>query len=111
MRSAEKAHRQLELVEKLGPTLVTYEHVPAGDNVKLTMLHSHDRPISDDMLSGDCQGWPAILSSLKTLLGDRRRDDHPDEASRAHACRAEGDGSQDAVEVRLCSRPHCSRRR
>ena len=31
------------LVEKLGPTLVTYEIEPAGDAVRLTMLQSHDR--------------------------------------------------------------------
>ena len=57
-----------ELVEKLGPTLVTYEIEPAGEGVKLTMLESHDRPLSDDILSGGRQGWPAILSSLKSLL-------------------------------------------
>jgi uncharacterized protein YndB with AHSA1/START domain len=57
-----------ELVEKLGPTLVTYEIEPAGETVKLTMLQSHDRPISEDILSGGRQGWPAILSSLKSLL-------------------------------------------
>jgi uncharacterized protein YndB with AHSA1/START domain len=45
------------LVEKLGPTLVTYEIEQAGEVVKLTMLQSHDRA-----------GWPAILSSLKSLL-------------------------------------------
>ena len=56
------------LVEKLGPTLVTYEIEQTGDAVKLTMLQSHDRPISDDILSGGRQGWPAILSSLKSLL-------------------------------------------
>jgi uncharacterized protein YndB with AHSA1/START domain len=56
------------LVEKLGPTLVTYEIEQAGDAVKLTMLQSHDRPISDDILSGGRAGWPAILSSLKSLL-------------------------------------------
>ena len=56
------------LVEKLGPTLVTYEIEPAGDVVKLTMLQSHDRDISDDILSGGRTGWPAILSSLKSLL-------------------------------------------
>ena len=56
------------LVEKLGPTLVTYEIEQAGDAVKLTMLQSHDRDISDDILSGGRQGWPAILSSLKSLL-------------------------------------------
>jgi uncharacterized protein YndB with AHSA1/START domain len=57
-----------ELVEKLGPTLVTYEIEPAGDAVRLTMTESHDRPLSDDILSGGRQGWPAILSSLKSLL-------------------------------------------
>ena len=57
-----------DLVEKLGPTLVTYEIEPAGENVKLTMLQSHDRPISDDILSGGRSGWPAILSNLKSLL-------------------------------------------
>ena len=56
------------LVEKLGPTLVTYEIEPAGEVVKLTMLQSHDRTISDDILSGGRQGWPAILSSLKSVL-------------------------------------------
>ena len=57
-----------QLVEKLGPTLVTYEIEPAGDSAKLTMLQSHDRELSDDTLSGGRQGWPAILSSLKSLL-------------------------------------------
>ena len=56
------------LVEKLGPTLVTYEIEQTGDAVKLTMLQSHDRPISDDILSGGRQGWPAIFSSLKSVL-------------------------------------------
>ena len=56
------------LIEKLGPTLVTYEIEPAGDAVRLTMLQSHDREISDDILSGGRAGWPAILSSLKSLL-------------------------------------------
>ena len=56
------------LVEKLGPTLVTYEIEPVGDAVRLTMLQSHDREISDDILSGGRAGWPAILSCLKSLL-------------------------------------------
>jgi uncharacterized protein YndB with AHSA1/START domain len=57
-----------ELVEVLGPTLVTYLIEPAGDAIRLTLLQSHDRPISEDILSGGRQGWPAILSSLKSLL-------------------------------------------
>ena len=56
------------LIEKLGPTLVTYEIEPVGDVVRLTLIQSHDRPISDDILSGGRTGWPAILSSLKSLL-------------------------------------------
>ena len=56
------------LLEQLGPTLVTYEIEPAGDVVRLTMTEAHDRPLSDDILSGGRQGWPAILSSLKSLL-------------------------------------------
>src|SRR6266852_4122173 len=56
------------LVEKLGPTLVTYEIEPAGEAVRLTLTQAHDRPIDDDILSGGRQGWPAILSSLKSLL-------------------------------------------
>ena len=56
------------LVEKLGPTLVTYGIEQAGDAVRLTLVQAHDRPISDDILSGGRAGWPAILSSLKSLL-------------------------------------------
>ena len=56
------------LIEKLGPTLVSYDIERAGDAVRLTMTESHDRPLSDDILSGGRQGWPAILSSLKSLL-------------------------------------------
>ena len=56
------------LIEKLGPTLVSYEIEPAGAAVRLTLTEAHDRPLSDDILSGGRQGWPAILSSLKSLL-------------------------------------------
>src|SRR5260370_1318235 len=56
------------LIEKLGPTLVTYEIEPAGDAVKLTLIQSHDRPLSDDILSGGRQGCPAIPSTLNSVL-------------------------------------------
>ena len=56
------------LVERLGPTLVTYEIEQAGEAVRLTLIQAHDRDISDDILSGGRTGWPAILSSLKSLL-------------------------------------------
>ena len=57
-----------ELVEKLGPTLVTYEIEQAGEAVRLTLSQSQDRELSDDILSGGRSGWPAILSSLKSVL-------------------------------------------
>jgi uncharacterized protein YndB with AHSA1/START domain len=57
-----------ELIEKVGPTLVSYEIEQAGDAVKLTVIESHDRPLGDDILSGGRQGWPAILSGLKSVL-------------------------------------------
>ncbi|GLH78872.1 ATPase [Bradyrhizobium sp. SSBR45G] len=56
------------LVEALGRTLVTYEIEQAGDAVRLTMTEAHERPLSDDILSGGRAGWPAILSSLKSVL-------------------------------------------
>lgn len=57
-----------DLIEKLGPTLVTYEIEKVGDAVRLTMSEGHDRPLNDDVLSGGRRGWPAILSSLKSVL-------------------------------------------
>jgi uncharacterized protein YndB with AHSA1/START domain len=56
------------LVAALGQTLVAFEIEPAGGAVRLTMTESHERPLSDDILEGGRQGWPAILSSLKSLL-------------------------------------------
>jgi uncharacterized protein YndB with AHSA1/START domain len=56
------------LIEALGQTLVTYEIEQAGDAVRLTMTEAHEQPLPDDILSGGRQGWPAILSSLKSLL-------------------------------------------
>ena len=56
------------LVDSLGQTLVTYAIEQAGDSVRVTMTESHNRVLDDDILSGGRQGWPAILSSLKSLL-------------------------------------------
>ena len=56
------------LVEKLGQTVVTYEIAQAGDAVRLTMTESHERELDEDILSGGRTGWPAILSSLKSVL-------------------------------------------
>ena len=48
--------------------LVTYEIEQSGESVKLTVTESHSWDIPDDLLSGGRAGWPAILSSLKSLL-------------------------------------------
>jgi uncharacterized protein YndB with AHSA1/START domain len=56
------------LVERLGQTVVTYDIAQAGDSVRLTMTESHERELSEDILSGGRTGWPAILSSLKSVL-------------------------------------------
>ena len=56
------------LVEKLGETVVTYEIAQMGDAVRLTMTESHERDLPEDILSGGRAGWPAILSSLKSVL-------------------------------------------
>lgn len=57
-----------ELVKKLGPTLVSWEIEQAGEAVKLTLIQSQDRELSDEILSGGRSGWPAILSGLKSVL-------------------------------------------
>ena len=56
------------LVDKLGETIVTYDIVQAGDAVRLTMTESHEKDLPGDILSGGRAGWPAILSSLKSVL-------------------------------------------
>jgi uncharacterized protein YndB with AHSA1/START domain len=48
--------------------LVTYEIEPAGESVQLTMTEAHSWDVPDDLLSGGRAGWPAILSSLKSVL-------------------------------------------
>jgi uncharacterized protein YndB with AHSA1/START domain/DNA-binding transcriptional ArsR family regulator len=46
---------------------VTFELEPVGSMVKLTVIHDDFQPGSE-MLKGVSEGWPAILSCLKTLL-------------------------------------------
>jgi uncharacterized protein YndB with AHSA1/START domain len=48
--------------------LVTYDIEPSGESVKLTMTEAHSWDIPEALLSGGRAGWPAILSSLKSLL-------------------------------------------
>jgi uncharacterized protein YndB with AHSA1/START domain len=46
---------------------VTFEIEPLGDVVRLTVTHDHLEPGSE-MLKGIREGWPKVLSSLKSLL-------------------------------------------
>src|SRR5262245_40381101 len=48
--------------------LVSYDIEPAGEAVRLTMAESHQWDVPDDLLAGGRAGWPAILSSLKSVL-------------------------------------------
>jgi len=57
-----------EEFRKLPECLVSYEIAQAGDAVRLTMTESHSWEVPEAILSGGRSGWPAILSSLKSLL-------------------------------------------
>jgi uncharacterized protein YndB with AHSA1/START domain len=46
---------------------VTFEIEPIGDVVRLTVTHSRLEPGSE-MLEGITEGWPKVLSSLKSLM-------------------------------------------
>ena len=50
-----------------GYSRATFELEPAGDSIKLTVTHEMDRAGSK-LIQGVSNGWPAILSSLKSLL-------------------------------------------
>ena len=61
------------------PSRVTFELEPVGAEVKLTVFHDEFEPGSK-VLGAVSNGWPVVLSSLKSLLetghafgGDRRR--------------------------------------
>jgi len=53
---------------ELPECLVTYEIEQAGGAVKLTMTEAHSWNVPDAILAGGRAGWPAILSSLKSVL-------------------------------------------
>jgi uncharacterized protein YndB with AHSA1/START domain len=46
---------------------VTFEIEPMGDVVRLTVTHNRLEPGSE-MLEGITEGWPKVLSSLKSLM-------------------------------------------
>ena len=55
-------------MRELPPCLVSCDIEPAGDNVKLTMTESYSWDVPEALLAGGRAGWPAILSSLKSVL-------------------------------------------
>lgn len=50
-----------------GHSRMTYELVQQGDSVKLTVIHEMNKP-GTKFIEAVSQGWPPILSSLKSLL-------------------------------------------
>jgi uncharacterized protein YndB with AHSA1/START domain len=53
---------------ELPECLVTYQIEQAGGTVKLTMTEAHSWVVPNAILAGGRAGWPAILSSLKSVL-------------------------------------------
>src|SRR6266404_7225265 len=60
-------HVLSEAARKERPTKVTFNLEPHGKLVKLTLTHE-DFQDGSVILDGISKGWPAILSSLKSLL-------------------------------------------
>ncbi|MGP4081198.1 SRPBCC family protein [Pseudalkalibacillus sp. R45] len=58
--------------ERSQPTIVTFELTPMDDTVKLTLIHENllevDYTEERDTFRGYNNGWPAILSNLKSYL-------------------------------------------
>ena len=47
-------------------------HRPGRRSGRLTLTESHSWDVPDAILPAAACGWPAILSSLKSLLGNRQ---------------------------------------
>jgi hypothetical protein len=52
----------------LPPCIVSYDIEPSGDLVKLTMTESHSWDVPSEIRLGGDEGWPKIISGLKSLL-------------------------------------------
>ncbi|MGB7331318.1 MAG: SRPBCC domain-containing protein, partial [Terriglobales bacterium] len=50
-----------------GYSRCVFELEPTGDTVKLTVTHEIDI-LNSKLIAGVSKGWPAILSSVKSLL-------------------------------------------
>ncbi len=55
-------------MRQLPPCLVSYDIEQAGESVKLTLTKSYSWDVPETLLTGGRSGWPAILSSLKSVL-------------------------------------------
>ena len=55
-------------MRELPPCLVSYDIDQSGEAVKLTVTEAYQWDVPDAILSGGRSGWPAILSSLKSVL-------------------------------------------
>ena len=60
-------HEILPEIQAEGHSRLTYELESKGEAVKLTLIHEIDKPESK-LIQAVSNGWPAILSSLKSLL-------------------------------------------
>ena len=58
--------------KRKGPSRVTYELTPMGDQVRFRLIHENllpdDVEKDPNMQRGINNGWPAVISSLKSLL-------------------------------------------
>ena len=58
--------------KRSGPSRVTYELTPMGNQVRFRLIHENllpgDMEANPDVQRGINNGWPAVLSSLKSLL-------------------------------------------
>jgi uncharacterized protein YndB with AHSA1/START domain len=55
-------------MRQLPPCLVSYDIEQAGESVKLTLTESYSWDVPETLLTGGRSGWPAVLSSLKSVL-------------------------------------------
>jgi uncharacterized protein YndB with AHSA1/START domain len=58
----------MEEFRRLPEAVVAFRIEPLGDLVRLTVSEYHDEWLDPKYLEGGRQGWPLILSGLKTLL-------------------------------------------
>ena len=58
----------LEEMRELPECFVVYEIVPVGEAVRLTVTQAFSWDVPEALLASSRMGWPAILSSLKSLL-------------------------------------------